>query len=246
VKVTFRGVLAGLLALAVAGTCVRLGFWQLDRLHQRRERNAALERALALPPLRLSGDSLDAVARDPSAYLRRRVTVRGSYDPRGEVVHRGRAFQGEPGVHLVTPLDVQGSHRVVLVDRGWVPSPDAASVDPRRFTQPGTREVQGILLPFPDPAPGTARVLARVDGVAVVSYQRLDPAELRRGRPALLGAYVQRLPVPGEPAGGPRPVPLQPLDEGPHLGYALQWFGFAATAVFGFLLVALRRPRTGG
>jgi surfeit locus 1 family protein len=244
VKPTFRGVLAALLALTVAAVCVRLGFWQLDRLQQRRERNAALERALALPPLRLTGDSLAAVARDPTPYLRRRVVVRGVYDPAGEVVLRGRALEGRPGVHLVTPLRIEGTGRAVLVDRGWVPSADAATVDPRAYAQPGPRELRGILLPFPDPRYGTAPVATTVGGTPVVSYQRLDPRELQRGGPPLLGAYVQRLPGGGE-AGGPRPIPLPPLDEGPHLGYAIQWFGFAAVAVGGLLAVALRRPRQG-
>jgi surfeit locus 1 family protein len=33
------------------------------------------------------------------------------------------------------------------------------------------------------------------------------------------------------------------LSEGPHLSYAIQWFSFAAIAIIGFFVVALRRSR---
>jgi cytochrome oxidase assembly protein ShyY1 len=34
----------------VVVTCVRLGFWQLDRLHGRKDANAAIAAAEAMPP----------------------------------------------------------------------------------------------------------------------------------------------------------------------------------------------------
>src|SRR5439155_3586494 len=67
--------LAGLVvALLVAAACVRLGVWQLDRLHERRERNAALLAARARPPLEVDGSLRADSARD------RRLHARGVYD----------------------------------------------------------------------------------------------------------------------------------------------------------------------
>jgi cytochrome oxidase assembly protein ShyY1 len=37
-----------------------------------------------------------------------------------------------------------------------------------------------------------------------------------------------------------------PLDEGPHLSYAIQWFAFAAIALIGAGAVAIRRERVDG
>jgi surfeit locus 1 family protein len=243
-KVTGRGIAATLLVMLIAGACIRLGFWQLDRLEQRRARNAALRSALALPPLQVEGEVVEALMRKPSAYLNRRVRVRGIYDPAGEVVLRGRAHGGRPGVHLVTPLRIRGSGAAILVDRGWVPSPNAATVDPRGFREPEAREVTGILQPISrsgDPVP----LPIEIDGLRVPSYQRLDLATLRgRSADPLLPVYLRQLP---DSAGGEPPLrsPLPEMDEGPHLGYAIQWFSFAAIAVIGFLILLFRsRPST--
>jgi surfeit locus 1 family protein len=238
-KISGRGVVAALLAVAVAALCVRLGFWQLDRLEQRRARNAALEGAMALPVLELR-DSFGAVVAAPDAYLYRRVRVRGVYDAAREVVLRGRTDGGNPGVHLTAPLVIAGD-TAVMVNRGWAPAPDAVTVDPRRFAEPGRREVDGFLLAAPatdDAAP----LVTEVEGVRVHTFARLPLDSLRAAGPyALLPLYVQQ--VGGQAGEAPRRVPLPPLGEGAHLGYAVQWFSFAAIALVGFALLATRQRR---
>src|SRR5205809_657759 len=62
-------------ALLVAAICVRLGVWQLDRLHERRQRNALLLAARARPPLEIDGSLPADSARD------RRPVARGDVDP---------------------------------------------------------------------------------------------------------------------------------------------------------------------
>lgn len=232
-RVTTRGVVATLLALTVAGVCVRLGLWQLDRLEQRRARNAELEAALSLPVLELP-DSLPALFRAPGAYVNRRVRLRGRYDPAGEVVLRGRVDQGRPGVHLVAPLRVAGD-TAVMVNHGWLPSPDGATVDPGPFRPSGILEFDGVVMAPPDTRDGdpAGRTFARLP---------LDSLRARRARP-LLPVYVQRLPDPSRDDTLPRPVPLPALDRGPHLGYAVQWFSFAAIALIGLAYLLWRGQR---
>jgi surfeit locus 1 family protein len=48
--------------------------------------------------------------------------------------------------------------------------------------------------------------------------------------------------VPPQTGSLPEPPPLPPLTNGPHLSYAVQWFSFAAIALFGYV-VLLRRDR---
>ena len=53
--------------------------------------------------------------------------------------------------------------------------------------------------------------------------------------------------TPAQPGRLPAPSPLPELSEGPHLSYAIQWFTFAAIAVAGCVVLALRdgrEPRT--
>lgn len=242
-KVSFRGLLAALLVLVVAATCVRLGFWQLHRLEQRRARNAAIRSASALPVLVLSADSAAAVAADPSRYLNRRVRVAGTYDPSREVVLRGRAREGAPGVHLVTPLRIAGSPATVLVNRGWVPSPDGATVDRAPYRETGAHVVTGLLQEVPR-TDDRGQPIPMRDG-RDTTYRRLDLAVVRARSPEpVLPLYVQELPDSGA-SGPPFRVPPPELDEGPHLSYAIQWFSFAAIAVVGFAIMVLRGRRPG-
>jgi surfeit locus 1 family protein len=241
VTVTPRGLLAVVVAVVVAAVCVRLGIWQLDRLDQRRARNAAIISATALPPIELRGDSLAAVMRHPDAYHYRRVVVEGSYDTAGDFLLRGRAMAGRPGVHVVTPLRIAGTDTAVLVLRGWLPSPDAATADPRPYAEPGVKEVAGIIQTVQTEG-GAIPMREKVNGTTIATYQRIDPRVLRPTIPyPILPVYLQILPTPAAAAAPLARVPLPPLDEGPHLGYAIQWFGFAAVAIFGMLVVAVKQ-----
>ena len=132
-----RDVLAALVALAIAIVCVRLGVWQLDRLGQRRARNAILAARLALPPLELVQGT------PPDSARQRRLIARGVYDYPGELIGPGRSFDGTPGVALVTPLRLADGS-TVFVDRGWVPSPDARHVDQTLYRESDTTTVEGL------------------------------------------------------------------------------------------------------
>lgn len=127
------------IAVVVAGLCVWAAFWQLDRLHQRRARNAVLEARLALPPLPV-GRGITA-----DSARQRRVVAQGIYDFSAERTWPGRSFQGTPGVALVTPLRLADGS-AVLVDRGWVPSADAFHVDQSLYREPDAATVTGIAL----------------------------------------------------------------------------------------------------
>jgi surfeit locus 1 family protein len=114
------------ICLLIAAACVGLGGWQLRRRSSRRatNREAVAERAL---PLLVSGDSGSAELR-----ANRRARISGELDEGREFLLRGRVVQGVPAIQVVTPLRRSGTDTAVLVNRGYVPAPDA--VDPGRAT----------------------------------------------------------------------------------------------------------------
>ncbi|HEX6068964.1 MAG TPA: SURF1 family protein [Longimicrobiaceae bacterium] len=243
-KVTARGLAAAAGVLLIAAVCVRLGFWQLHRLEERRARNAMLAAALAEPVLALEGQVLRAVAEAPERFRFRRVRVSGRFDPAAALLLRGRARRGSPGVHLVTPLLLAAGDTGILVDRGWLPAADAATADPRPYAISGPVSVVGLLHPLPPALEEDGALIRPLDGGEVATVQRLHAGVLGSNAPAaLLPVYLQR--IPGEAGEDSLPLaePIPALDEGPHLGYAFQWFSFAAIAVIGFAVVALRGPR---
>lgn len=212
-----------LFALLIFVSFVTLGFWQLARLEQRRASNAA-----ALAVLGQSPADLTAQVPDPAALVGRKVRVTGTYlNDQSVVLRSQKSDSGVDGVHLLTPLQVAGSDAAVIVDRGWLPSAQrgdalAAYAVPREVTVEGiARAAQtrpdSPLAPRDLPLPGETRVEAWVR----VDVGRL---EAQVGAP-LLPLYVEQLPAGSTTL--PRPRDPRTLDEGPHLGYALQWFAFS-------------------
>lgn len=250
-RITPGAIAATALMLLVVAVCVRLGFWQLDRLEQRTERNRLIEERLATPALTVSSAQLDTTG---LAY--RTVELHGEYDHARSFILAGRALGGRPGVHVVTPLRLEGDAGVVLVNRGWLHSPDAASVDLAPYRdETGPVRLRGMVVPFfqtlastddagaRERTTGSVRVEAvrDADDESVPIWFRPDSDGVRASLPYPVADFiVQALPEEGAPD---RPTRLPPpeLDRGPHLGYAIQWFSFAAVALVGWGVLALRR-----
>jgi surfeit locus 1 family protein len=233
-----RDVFATLVLFLVVAVCVRLGFWQLDRRTQRQSFNAVLvARSLEQPvvdPVRL---------RDTTGIIYRPAVLNGRFDHDRSVVLPGRSYGGAPGVHLLTPFHLDGSAAAILVNRGWVPAADGASIDFAHFAADTTRRVEGVLLAFPDitDSRGAAGSGAGIDPDTFRRvWYRVDAFSLRRQFPyALVDAQLQ---VTSNVAASNAPIALPPpsLDEGPHLGYAIQWFSFALIGVAGWIALVVR------
>lgn len=227
-----RWLIITLLVLAAAGVMIRLGFWQKDRLDGRRAANAAIERQIAAPPLTLDGATLATAA--PASLIFRRVIVRGTWDYDHEVELRYRSFDGQAGVHLLTPLRVAGSDRVVLVDRGWVPFDQAGPTGRQRFRQGEAGDIAGLVYAsIPQEGPPTSTGGDRLDAVTQV-----DIAAIGGQLPYPVASFwVRRLPS-GDNRLPPRAEGLPELDDGTHFGYMMQWWAFAATLLITYVLFA--------
>ena len=126
-----RIVLLVVLALVIATVCIRLGFWQLERLAERRAENARVAAGLAGAPI-----PIEAVSADSSQSRAQRVEVRGTFDYAHEITLINRSRDGAPGVNILTPLRIPGRDTAVIINRGWVYSPDGAAVDLARWREP--------------------------------------------------------------------------------------------------------------
>jgi surfeit locus 1 family protein len=228
---TARRLVMGLLLLAAAGFA-RLGVWQLSRLHQRRAANVRTLAARGAPPVPIS-----AASEGTDTLAGHRVVVRGRYDPLNEIVVRSEVYEGVPGVRIVTPLLLDRGGPAVLVERGFLPAPDAITVDTRGSEEPGEVTVRGVALPVPA---GGGNPL---EHGGHTTWRRLDfPALAARLPYPMLPIYIRQSPDPALPPF-PRRLAMPPVDEGPHLGYAVQWFLFSGMAVAFALLVVGKQGR---
>ncbi len=209
-----------LLVLFAVGLFVRLGIWQLDRLEQRRAQNEVLRAVLDSPPLDLAEPLPDAA----DVLENRLATVTGRYDFAQERILLLQSWQGRPGVALVTPLLIEGMENIViLINRGWVPQAEYEDGQLAQYqTETGLVQVDGYL------ALGQPR---RGDSpqVAPQEIYRIDLEAMSAALPYdLLPVVLVESPTQAVELDPPLHAPREvDLSEGPHLGYAWQWFIFS-------------------
>lgn len=226
------------LALVIGVGCTVLGLWQLDRLRDRRERNRLAISQRDLAPVDLDRGSLDGEI----GY--RQVTLSGRYDYQQEFAIRGRVYRGTPGIQVVTPLRLAGRDTAILVTRGFVPSPDAGRLpSTERYREPEEAAVRGIAIGMPDAGDGTPITTPLGE-----TWHRLDLTAMRARLPYPIARFYVIAEVdpesPRDHTIKGRQLPIRidppPLDDGPHLSYAVQWF-LIGGSVIGFALVFVRR-----
>jgi surfeit locus 1 family protein len=239
-----KWLLTTILVIAAMAVMARLGKWQLDRLAQRRAFNARVEAQINSEPLNLTGSALQEDLVDMEY---RKTTVQGEYDFKDQIALRNQAMNGQWGVDLVTPLRIAGSDRAILVDRGWIPADDYTDGDWSKYDEPREATVTGVFrqsqnkadLGFrrdPTPAPGQG---------PLKSWYFVNIAEIGKQVPyPLLPVYIQQAPDPAWTGLPNRTQPELNLSEGPHLGYAIQWFAFAILLGGGYPFFIRRRETT--
>jgi surfeit locus 1 family protein len=224
------------LVIAAIAVMVRLGIWQLDRLEARRAFNSRVEAQLAEPVFELSMGN-PTVDLENMEY--RSIIVTGTYDYSQQVVLRNQAWESRLGVHLLTPLIIEDSEQVVLIDRGWIPFEDFTEGELWKYNESSQVEVHGMIrrsqakaeiggrtdqVPGPGEEPLLAWNLVNVDGIASQTSSTFLPV------------YIQQAPDPSWNSLPYRSLPTLELTEGPHLGYAIQWFAFALILAIGYPL----------
>jgi cytochrome oxidase assembly protein ShyY1 len=122
-----------LIAIATILTLIflRLGFWQIGRLHQRQALNAELASRAVGSPIELS-----QLPTDTAKAHYRHVRIDGTYDYANEIYLTLRSREGSPGINIVTPIRFTGNDTALLLVRGWVYSPDGITVDPAKRREP--------------------------------------------------------------------------------------------------------------
>lgn len=213
----------------LAYLALRLGEWQFHRLEDREQENAVIRKNLDAPPVPVA-DVLAVGRPVPADQEWRHVTARGEYVDEESVVVRYQTQDGQSGVDVVTPLRTQEGP-ALLVNRGWLET-----------------ENVGTTRPDVPPAPeGEVEVTGWVRADATGDSTAVDDRSTRAVSSKAIGATLP-FPVYGGfvELDSERPQAAEPLakverpdlGEGPHFFYGLQWWFFAALAIFGFCYLA--------
>lgn len=210
-------------SLMFAAACTWLGFWQVRRLHEKQRYNATIASRRFLPAI-----PFESIPTDTARSKFRRVRLVGTYDYNRQILWTLRGRDGSPGVNILTPLRRAGTDTAVLIDRGWVYSPDATHIVPARWNEADSLVGEGYILPLQQGRGGDSTVNSGR------SFRNLDVVALSKVFPyPIAPVFAVLTTAPVDSSTTPPRVTLIPLDEGSHRSYAFQWFSFAAISIIG-------------
>ena len=210
---------------------VNLGLWQAGKAERRATEIEQHSARARLGPYAIGGQLVAPLQLQDSP-----VTVRGVYEPQFQFFVDNRQEDGQPGVHVVTPLKIVGSDTRILVNRGWVGWGKSRDLLPKVITPDTLVEVIGIAsVPANKPfflMPEHADQLPRL-------WTRLDME--RFAKEASFAVQPVVVLQSGEGDGLVRKWPPPEDRVARHQSYAYQWFGMAVALLI-FYAVASVRP----
>ncbi len=229
-----------ILLVAVAGVLITasLGRWQLDRAAQKQALVDERHAHESMP--QLDGSTLGQLGDSPAnraGLLYRPVLLRGRWIAEHTVYLDNRQMQGRAGFYVVTPLALQSSKVVILVQRGWVQrSFTDREALPEVITTDQEVEIRAHLAPWPS----RMYEFATEDHGPIRQNLDLEGFRSATGLPLLEVSAVQTGPAS---EGLLREWPQVASGIEKHQGYAFQWFGLSATIALLYVWFQIVQPR---
>jgi surfeit locus 1 family protein len=229
-----RALIALAALLGIAAT-LSLGYWQWGRAQQKIALHETIARREVLPAL--AAADLLAARDDSDKLLHRTIQLRGKWIADRTVWLDNRQMNGIPGFYVVTPLRIEGSDAVVLVQRGWAQRNfSKRDLLPPIQTPAGVVELRGRLAPPP------AKLYAFGTEESGVIRQNLDLARFQaETRLLLLPLSVQQTGSPSQ--GLLRQWPQAGSGAEKNYGYAFQWWALASLIAILYVWFQLVSPR---
>ncbi|WP_208988375.1 SURF1 family protein [Labrenzia sp. VG12] len=230
-KAPMRKLLFPTLATAVAlAILFNLGFWQLDRLAWKEKLIEQVEAGVSAAPVDAPGPVAWSGMALEDDY--RHVALSGRFLD-GAVyyytaLNKPVGAIGGPGRLVYAPFETEDGW-VVLINRGFIPQDLDPAAGQRLAKSPvGTLRLTGLLRlsekpNWTTPAPSEGLWFAR-DTQAMGEVLDIAPEKLA---PYSVDLDVEFTPASGLPQAGETIVQFK----NDHLGYALTWFGLAATLI---------------
>lgn len=224
-----------LAVLLTVGGLLRLGLWQLDRAAEKIEQQEAYSAAGDLLAIPLSQLPLAGLPFDQQQHQNRRVQLQGQYLDTQHIFLIYQTWEEQLGYEVLTPFQLSGDDRLVLVSRGW-----SSQTDPQRLAAglaplPGQRAVEGQLHVPTEREAARRNASQNTDWPLIRRY--VNMRELAPLFEAPLFPYVVRL-MPEQDGVLVRHWPETVAATDRHFSYALQWFAMAIGVLVVSLLLA--------
>ena len=219
-------------AVVVASIGIALGQWQTRRAHEKEVIEALMHARGEAVPLELN------VGQPSEDAEYRRAVVRGQFVSEWPLYLDNRPHNGVAGFYALMPFHVAGTDRYVLVARGWFPRDPAERTKlPAIPTPQAVIELQGEL------RRNTGHVMELGTSVQLkpnAILQNIDPTGVEQASGLkFMPLMLEQLNDTHDGLVRDWPRPSTGVEK--HRGYALQWYGLAATALIFFVVTGFRR-----
>lgn len=227
------------MALLGIGITFSLGMWQLGRAAEKTAlQDARVQQAeKSVLEGRSLGEATAEGTANRAALIHRKMVLSGRWLPQKTVYLDNRQMHGKPGFFVLTPLQLEESNAVVLVQRGWAQRTftDRAAL-PNIETPEGRVEIQGHLAPWP------SRLYDFGGDETGPIRQNLDLSAFRQ-ETGLNVLEVTLLQSGAASEGLLREWPVVASGVEKHHGYAFQWFGLSALIALLYVWFQIVQPR---
>jgi surfeit locus 1 family protein len=220
-------------ALIVAGGTFLLGQWQMGRAAQKQALQAAITTQSKLAVI----DNTAFYAFNNLAdAVHRPALLRGVWQTNHTVFLDNRPMNGQTGFYVVTPLALEASTQVVLVQRGWVRRDFTSRTRLPDITTPtGLVTVQGRIAPPPSK-------LYEFKGVEDGRIRQNLDVKAFASETSLPLSSVSLIQTGAVSEGLLRDWAAPNLGVDKHYGYAFQWFALCALTAGLYVWFQLIQP----
>lgn len=209
---------------------IELGKWQLSRAEEKNAQHEQLEQYAKQPAVTLPGTLVKL-----KDFQYREVEVIGEYLPEYTIYLDNKIHQGRAGYHVITPLKISNSTLHLVINRGWIATGNDRSILPSVAEVRGELKVTGVAA---SPETKTLDVSDKV-----VEGRIWDNFNLQRYQ-EVTGLAMQPLMLlqkSEEKDGLIRDWSKPDSGASKNIGYAIQWFSLAATALIIFIVLNVKR-----
>jgi len=223
------------IAIIVFALLLTLGFWQLQRYHYKLMLVKQYQIAKAKQPI-------DIHRLNQHSNMRyQQIKARGHYLNNKSMLLQHRFYRGRVGYDVLTPFKVVHQHKLVLVNRGWIPRDKATS---STIHTSSTGDKHSIT--------GTVKLVDQrsfILGKNVIDtnkwplkIQKIDLPEIEILTHATFYPFVLRLNA-NQPDGFVRHWKIINNKPQRHMGYAIQWFAMALVLLIAFYFFSCKEHR---
>ena len=234
---------AHILVITLALSLSSLGLWQLNRLKQTKIYNQKVLTKMTLAPKSLAELDKEYDFRSNLTdlyYLT--VRLKGHFDPKNEILLRGRSYSGQAGYSILTPFIT--NNYTIMVERGWVPIKYNNPPIKEAMPPEGEIEILGKIYPSQQIPSGWLANFAPKDPTGklkIMAYANMQKISEQTGYD-LLDFYIKLdQQIPKQTKDLPLALIPEKLDNDNHLSYALQWFSFVLIGLVGYALIIRKR-----